>query len=360
MKRKVANAPLWGRRPAKKAATKRPSKSALAEINFKNSTLLRLPLEVRRIIYAFVFGGQLVHIYRHPANPNPFALSHNTCLSPHIEATAYNQSVSGHGPYPEEFRGRHLSCMPWGQQTGPFRSDQEEPHSLLFVSRQIREEATEDFCRYTIFPVAESRALGLFVGKLSRAQKRQLGYLHICSEQRNDSRDMTWSGITHQSLLHPLRGLRSLESCLNAEQCVSQKAPVNRRGEDYPNFFLAPFLPVQRLPLIHVRIIVTDYMELGSLGYPDNLTIDANCPLSTMVDSPGDMVETFDFFQKRELACDLEVQLLHGADPKFDIQAEVARKLVWEREARPPSPPITKETETESMDEDGMDFSLPD
>ncbi|KAL8763521.1 MAG: hypothetical protein Q9194_007322 [Teloschistes cf. exilis] len=228
---------------------------------------------------------------------------------------------------------------------------QGDSHQQRRLQQKVEQVST--IYKHTIFSVAESRARGLFVGKLSRAQRRQLGYLQICSEQRNDSRAMTWSGITHQSPLHSLRGLRSLELCLNVEQCVSQKAPVNRGGEDYPTFFLAPFLPVQRFPLTHVRIIVTDCMELGSLGYPDNLTIDPNYPLSTMVDSPGDMVEMFDFYQKRELACDLEVQLLHGADPKFDMQAEMARKLIWEREAGPPSPPITRGTETESMDEDG-------
>lgn len=325
---------------------------------------MRLPVELRGIIYAYVFGSQLVHLFQRPSNPNPFALSHNTCLSPHIEATAYNQSVSRPGACPEQFRHRHRSCVPWGRQTGPFISDQEEPHSLLFVSRQIRDEATKDFYKHTTFSVADSRALGLFVGKLSRVQRRQLSYLHICSEESYVNQPVTWSGITHQSPLHSLRGLRSLELCLNVEQCIRQMAPVNREGEDHPAFFLAPFLPVQLRPLRHVRIIVTDYMELGSLGYPDNLTIDPNCPLSSMVETPGDMVETFDFFQKRELACDLEVQLLRGADPNFNIRAEVARKLTLEREARPASPPIERDTEDEdedeSMDEDGMDDSLPD
>ncbi|KAL9576386.1 MAG: hypothetical protein Q9212_007142 [Teloschistes hypoglaucus] len=230
--------------------------------NADNSRLLKLPLELRGMVYAYVFGSQVVHLYRSPSNPDSHALNHNTCLSPQIEATAYDQSLSRPGDCPEEFRHGHRSCMPWGRQTGPFISDQEDPHSLLFVSRQIRDEATEYFYKYTTFSVVDSRALGLFVGKLSRTQKRQLRYLHICSEGSYGNQDVTWSGLTHHSPLHSLRGLRSLELCLNVEQCVRQMAPVNRGGEDHPTFFLAPFLPVQLRPPRHVRIIITDYMEL--------------------------------------------------------------------------------------------------
>ncbi|KAI4241367.1 MAG: hypothetical protein LQ352_007460 [Teloschistes flavicans] len=324
--------------------------SSSAEVNGKTSLLLQeLPLEVRNLIYSFVFGSQMMHLYRTPSIPGPGTLTHIVCRSHYPEVTAYEQSIQRpSSSCPQGYWQRHDQCMP--SNTTRFNG----PHPLLLVSRQITAEAKPEFWKHTIFSVTESRALVLFIAKLDHQQKDQVTHLNFCSEQDGDH-EMTWSGRRHNRPLHSLRGLKSIQLSLNLEQCARQAQPLARARHDYPNFFLAPFLTVQRLPLEHIRVIVTDFQDTGSADYPVNLFTDPQCPLSSMATAPGQAF-TFNWLQKRAFACDFEVRLLHGSDPSFDIQAEVTRKLALDVQARAVLPAFPgQHHDDEDEDKDGDD-----
>ncbi|KAL8699669.1 MAG: hypothetical protein Q9201_005876 [Fulgogasparrea decipioides] len=352
MDKRVADIGLDGPRPRKKIAvtkTRNAGTIALVKLNADASPLLKLPAELRKKIFTYVIGDQLIHIRGYKRWDRPF-LQHAICTADTSEAMAYEESIIGYSQIPkgedpayyvENFGSRHEACMPRSEEAyyhNSFKySRKDRPKekiptmdlSLLSVSRQAYEEANQILWTTNTFCIDSPSAFKGFVTSLNFAQKNKMAKLHIAMRLANQSENHTvrdkWDKAINDRLIQKLRGLKSLDVCLELEVLACD-------WDSCDDPLLAPLLSFQQLPLEKARVIVSDRQKsLWSflwwlLAHPAS-SIHGRREFVT-----GDEVR-FTRIKKRAFACHYETRLLSNAGI-IDVSAEVNRKLELERQAR--------------------------
>ncbi|KAL8699670.1 MAG: hypothetical protein Q9201_005877 [Fulgogasparrea decipioides] len=317
------------------------ARARIIESNAKNSPLLNLPAEIRKMIFGYVVGDQLIHIESLPSSyprDERFTLRHSVCSAGTSEAAAYKQSILGCSTVPDEedsqyyvedCLGRHSEC---GIEAHRDNSS-ENFLSLLRVSHQIYAEAMYLVWTTNTFSFSGGRAFSKFIWQLYITQRRTLAKIHLHRGQHSDD-TWFWYRAISQRLLTSLQGLKSIELCLDLEGCAGYWSSWREEHDSSTaSYFLGPILNFRQLPLESVKVMVSDRS-----GYilPAWVFADRASPLygipNTLVNE-NQVLARFTWLEKRRLACYFEMCLLGRVEDK-DIPAEVARKLHDEQQAR--------------------------
>ncbi|KAL8917812.1 MAG: hypothetical protein Q9208_007741 [Pyrenodesmia sp. 3 TL-2023] len=322
--------------------TRKSATVALVKANACNSRLLRLPIELRRKIFGYVLGDQLIHVeYNKPyayestwANGplgnvhtqwrQSWGFSHMVCSADTTEHAAYLKSIhgcsempEGENPeyYSESCEERHRTCFIMKELED--RTARKLSLSLFGVSRQTYAEAHDILWTTNTFSFSEAAVFKKFVEDRNFVQRKKMTKLHL---------QIPWPhpGAPHcakpslKRLLENLPGLRNLDLCVEV-------GFLEQRGKVLPYIasgpclvpYLATILQFQQLPLERVRTIVAESesvrKQLTWHGLQNNTR-------ST-------------WLEKRGLACYIEARLL--SDPgTTDITVKVTRKLEVEQRER--------------------------
>ncbi|KAL8722201.1 MAG: hypothetical protein Q9181_007538 [Wetmoreana brouardii] len=368
MDKKAADSASNGPRPRKKIAVTKARNAgtiALVKLNADTSPLLKLPAELRKKIFTYVIGDQLIHIGRFKQCDGSL-IRHALCTADTSEATAYEESILGYSQIPEWedpvcyveiFGSRHEACMPWpgkvychdssndSQNNPPAEQIPTMDLSLLSVSRQAYEEANHILWTTNTFCIDSPSAFKSVITSLNFGQKNKLAKLHIAMRLANESENHMvrdkWCKAINDRLVEKLRGLESLDVCLELDVLACD-------WESCDDPLLAPLLSFQQLPLEKTRVIIGDRQSsLWSilwwlLAHPASST-HGRREFVTKEEV------RFTRIEKRELACHYETRLLSSAG-NIDVSAEVTRRLELERQAR----------ETKSLTEGQMESNEED
>ncbi|KAL8722202.1 MAG: hypothetical protein Q9181_007539 [Wetmoreana brouardii] len=293
------------------------------------------------MIFGYVVGHQLIHIETLPSSypkDQPYAVWHIVCSAGTSEAAAYKQSILGCSTVPdgeeseyyvEDYLERHSECEIERHQENNLKNFL----SLLRVSHQTYAEANYLVWTTNTFSFGAARALARFVWQLNVTQRRMLAKLHL-SRGRHSDQSSFWDRAISQRLLTSLQGLKSIELCLELEDCAGYLICWDRPyNSSAASFLLGAIHNFRQLPLENVKVMVNDR---GQYTLPAWLFVDRDSPLHgirhTVVDQKQ-VLTRFTWLEKRRLACYFEMCLLAGVEKK-DVPAEVARKLHDEQQAR--------------------------
>ncbi|KAL8793552.1 MAG: hypothetical protein Q9195_003814 [Heterodermia aff. obscurata] len=293
------------KRPFKKQAV-RPTKQAstLLKIdqNAKTSPLLRIPGEVRELIWRAAIGDRMIHIkhfdqdqlkslQRPPMHPDSAmvkgAFRHIQCRAIITEHEAYeaskapSQSVPrGDDPacYVQSCKIRHSNCYSLGDGTrgkqvwaclfeqvdySIAERDRITMCSLLGVSRQIYQEGYRLFWFTNTFSFDDPHSLGEFLGSLTLSQKRHLTNLHIVRRSYGWTA-WEWNYVdSRRNVFSLLQGLKTLHLCIEQrtrpDSFDIQYQLVARRDATFIREICHPWSALRTSPLANVTVIISDW-----------------------------------------------------------------------------------------------------
>ena len=277
------------------------------EQNAKDSPLLRLPAEIRQLIWRAAIGDRLIHIkhfshnqlkalerYRTHRGGTPLggAFRHIQCKALLTEGEAYEKSKApsqsvplGEDPacYVQSCAKRHSSCYPvrlgTPKQQAWVRLFEQVDHtiadrdritmcSLLGASRQIFEEGNRLFWLTNTFSFDEPESFAEFFGSLTLSQKRHLTNLHFIHPwYTNPSRNWEWKKV-YKRRFRSLRGIKTLHLCIEQRydpedsRWPSQYRGIARRDEALIEKMLDPWLLLRTSPLANVTVVISDNLAL--------------------------------------------------------------------------------------------------
>lgn len=213
----------------------------------RKSTLVELPGEIRKIIFEYVLGDQLIHmIYHKQGSGSPSRkgkmlhqqrgkFQHAICLAGRSEVTGYKESKSGcsedsygksHSIPSDHFERRDLQCTTWleafgvgGAPANRINSLRRIDLSLLGVNRQIHGEATHVLMTTNTFSFSDALTFLRFVDSLSPVQREMLAWLHFAVKWDKPRRrgGRSWPHAMPEHLFTELKGLQNMEICLEVK-----------------------------------------------------------------------------------------------------------------------------------------------
>ncbi|KAL8687301.1 MAG: hypothetical protein Q9218_006485 [Villophora microphyllina] len=322
--------------------TSKPGTIALIAANAKSSPLLKVPGEVRKMIYRYVLGDRFIHIFGHneydaSKGYSSMVYRYAFCRADATEAAAYEHSI--HGPtdvptdddceyYVASCHNRHVICFDGinGQQSSTTFL------ALLGVCRQIYYEASEVLWATNTFSFSQAHAFGWFMKSLNYGQRNKIARLHLDIDVF--AAGNSWLRAVSKGLIKTLRSLALLQVSL---EIATYRPP----GDHYAVPLMDCLLTFCKTPLSQHQVIVGDYEE--DHGYW-NHTHKHTHSLSTQFINPwaGFDDETAAQFprltrlEKRGLACCYETRFRRtqlGLDYE-DPTAEISRKMALEEDQR--------------------------
>lgn len=311
------------------AATK-----AIIQRNASTSPLLKLPGEIREMIFSLVVGHQLIHLLYLPTQGR---FRHTVCTATTSEDEAYEEFMTGHGHIPANdsaqfysitFKERHVHCKSWSREDNRFfdaeqqrlfrlmsADERRKPMldlSILGVCRQIYEEANVLLWTTNTFSFEDTTTFRTFVDGLHSTQRKKLARIHIDFAWVLFSAH-EWERSLRPLLLSKLDGLRTLHATFDqyfgyhSDILLSPSPSVVH----YELPVLEPLSRMQKLPLEHVTVVVGDHIKAQ---YPQR-----------------DM-SRWTITKKREVAKGLRSKLLDPNGPAVlaaEMKAEEAEEAAW-------------------------------
>ena len=145
-----------------------------------NANLLRLPQEIKYLIYESVLGSQLIHIRRDPKKSG-YSFTHYSCQAKYSEKEAEKIFAASKEPwYSTDIQSRHEACYPrflsetcyQCHEPNDIASESYARLSLAFLRccRQMYEEARSTIFAKSTFSFTDSAHLLLFSGPRSHIE----------------------------------------------------------------------------------------------------------------------------------------------------------------------------------------------
>ena len=272
--------------------------------NAKTSPLLRIPGEVRELIWRAAIGDRTFHIkhldqdqlktlQRHQTHPDSTraegAFRYIQCTAILSEDEAYEASKlpskgvpSGEDPtcYVQSCKSRHSSCYSLGNGTfgkqvwvrlfehvdsSVAERDRVTICSLLGASRQIYQEGYRLFWITNTFSFDDPYSLGEFLGSLTLSQKRHLTKLHVVRRWYQMEQVWSWQPrhyATMRNVLGLLQGLKTFHLCIEQRTRSARFDPQYRnmasRDEGLVDGMCQPWPALRTSPLANVTVIISD------------------------------------------------------------------------------------------------------
>ncbi|CAD6579065.1 MAG: hypothetical protein ASARMPRED_008943 [Alectoria sarmentosa] len=246
--------------------------SAIAQHN-ASSPLLRLPLEVKNLIYKYTFGGRLVHIVQNP-DERAAKFRNTICRAPISEEEAQENfdSECSNRWYAPANEGRHDCCerdieaMINGK---PKKKPESLSLSLLRCCRQIYNEAHHVPYSANTFSCATQDTLQSFI--LSLAQGNHENHLAV----RSLFIEMVFRGTIHHNIWRKALGtcaryLKNLQKVNISFEWKSwiwmwgarSPADYERKCPGWQSPLMSDILVLKKLPLKFATFVISD----GEIG----------------------------------------------------------------------------------------------
>lgn len=249
--------------------------------NASTSPLLRLPGEIREIIFKYVIGGNLFHIKLYqglykkntPARTNG-KLRHEICVAEMSENKAYERLISAYDRVPPgdasqyhtlACQERHKSCIltehfDFIREVATVQEARRLDLSILGACRQMYEEANILLWTTNTFSFSDVLTFEELIARLNTMQRQKLSAIHIgMAWFRTLMHHRRASSVHNPMILEKLRGLRTVHLSLDRDpsfDCWSQGNIVN----------IGCFRSLQILPLKHATVMVVDIFDGAPQG----------------------------------------------------------------------------------------------
>lgn len=239
-----------------------------------SSPLLRLPLEVKSLIYKYTFGGQLVHIVQNP-DEGAAKFRNTICRAPISEEEAQEKfdSESTHHWYAPANEGRHGCCDLKDIEAIIDGTPEKKPEilslSLLRCCRQIYNEAHHVPYSANTFSCATPDTLQSFI--LSLAQGNHENHLAV----RSLFIEMVFKGTIHHNVWRKalgtcakyLKNLQNVNISFEWNCCpwmwgARSPADFERKGRGWQSPLMSDILMLKKLPLKFATFVISDE-EIG-------------------------------------------------------------------------------------------------
>ena len=219
------------------------------ERNARESSLLRLPDELRLRIFQYTIGGSLIHISHFKGLPvwsiraaegKPFddslraggVFRHSLCVAGEWEHEAYDKAVNGLAVIPSHdtaafhiqmWKDRHQRCKCWEgfYRDGDYEAESVKPDqklslTLLGACRKTYEEGFTILWTTNTFSFCNGASFGAFMASLNPAQKKALKKLNLSSGwSMPSSRRNEWTQHLKVLSLKMLKSLATLHLSFN-------------------------------------------------------------------------------------------------------------------------------------------------
>lgn len=280
-------------------------------------TLAEVPAEIRKIIFEYVLGYQLIHMIYYKqgsGSPSPEGkilherrgrFQHAICLAAGSEATVYEESRSGcsedlyrkSDSIPSDhFARRHLECTNWleafdvdctpAKGTSPLR---QIDLSLLEVNRRIHDEATHVLMTTNTFSFSDARTFLRFVGSLSLVQRGMLARLHFGFQWDKPQRrgGTSWPHAIPEHFFTELKGLQNMNICLEVKpkgykwlRHISINEPLALEGYMAKGFLLFRYSSVRNVQVYIIdawgRLKLSQRQRREIAGYYETRILDSS------------------------------------------------------------------------------------